>query len=685
MGVRQRAWPLVALGALAGMAGCRATPSAALTPDDLRVDAVWLGLVRDDLPAAERAADLVESVDFRERARLDLIAARQGRAAALCTSLDAGSWLAARYDASDDVALERLRLLRQATSTRPAVWLEQARRSPSAGQRLSAARHAAGLAPGSAEARAVVGETLLAQQQHEDVEELLGGEVPPTARLRLLLRRQQSFTGRGQAATEGLLADLQAGLATPSSLALLEEQLARVPRRALEEQTLALLEAERHHAVDSPDRVPLVSGARMQRSADRLLASLLARAGRPDEAAALLVALPVRMPADDELLAACRERAGLATPAAAAGDEPPSLERRIANDRERVTSIALRERRLADEWDLEARASYDDADAGHGSGLDAFLRRLDEAAVPLPGSPPLRHLPREHFGPFGVFGTLLDVQPLREALPDALLLGGEALTQPAELTWFDRVASERIELPGALGSYEQSEVRRVRVRGYVASRGAAIAGTGLGRTVYLDLDAIERDERQGLLSPVGPGCGPLPAQGTEERLSLAEPLDVVSRLVQASRAEAGDRYEALLLEALALHERQHIVDFQTFVAGGTGSALWTLFGAGLLPSSVRAAIERRAQLQAMRDATDPRIPLAHALAELPVDDSSPGDEHSRGYASLVRDFLAVLDRGDWPGAASLESYGIRRDAVLVQQLQRLPPETVRAIARSIAD
>jgi len=672
----------VAWLALMGMAGCRTTPSVALVSDDLGVDSVWLGLVRDDLPAASRAAESLRDEDFRERANLDLIAAQDGRAAALCASLDAGSWQTSRYDASDERALQRLQPQRRAAPSRAAVWLGVAQRSSEPRERLAAARVAAGLAPGSAEARAVMGETLLAQRRHAELDELLGAEVPPTARLRLLLRRQQSATGRGQAAAEGLLEDLRAGLATPSSLALLEELLVRVPRRGLEEQTLVLLQATARDTSGADDKLPLVSGARMQRAAGRLLATLLARAGHPADAAEQLSALAMRLPTDDESLAAYRDRSpGAVLPVAGYG-EPPSLERRIAGDVARIESSALRQRRLADEWDLAARESYDDADEGRGVGLDGFLHRLDEAAATLPGSPQLHDLPRQEFG---VFGTMLDVRPLRETLPDALLLGGEALTQPAELTWFDRIATEMVELPGELGSYEQCEVRRARVKGYVASRGAVIAGAGLGRTVYLDLDAIEREDRQGLLSPVGPGCEPRKARDPAERLSLAEPLDVVGRLDRASRADAGDAYAALLLQALELHERQHIVDFQSFVSRGAGSQLWTLLGAGLLPSAVRAAIERRAQLQALRDADDPRIPLAHALAVLPVDGDATADEHAQGYAALVRDFIVVLDGGGWPGSASLESFGIRRDAVLVQQLQHLPPEAVRAIARAIPD
>ncbi|HTE04552.1 MAG TPA: hypothetical protein VK824_00035, partial [Planctomycetota bacterium] len=577
--MKRRACIFGLLLALSGMPGCHAvTPRIVPLADDLRLDAVWLGLTRDDLPGAERAAAALELPALAERARLDLLAAREGRPAALLACLQAGSWLAARYDASDERAQERLRARRGAVGDDGVTWLERARRSGEPAPRIAAARAALALPPGAAEGLAVLGETLFAQQRHAELDELLAGAEPATARLRQLLRREQAATGRGQAATEGLLADLRDGLGTPASLALLQELLVRVPRRALEAEALALLE----HG-DAP-------GARMRRAQDQLLATLLARAGRAAEAAALLAALDPSAPADDALLLACGDRV-------AAGEAPPDLaplERRIANDPERVAAPALRQRRLADEWDLAARESYADADDGEGPDLDGFLARLDAASATIPGCPSLLSLPRQEFG---VFGTLLDVEGLREALPDALLLGGKALTQPAELTWFDRVACEPVALGDGLGSYEQCLVRRARVHGYVASHGVSIAGAGLGRTVYLDLDAIEREERQGPSAPPAADPSPLPAHGSAERLDLAEPLDVAERLDRLSRAAAGDGYGARLLDALARHERQHIVDFQRFVALGAGGQLWTLLGAGLLPGAVRAAIERRAQLQ----------------------------------------------------------------------------------------
>jgi hypothetical protein len=98
---------------------------------------------------------------------------------------------------------------------------------------------------------------------------------------------------------------------------------------------------------------------------------------------------------------------------------------------------------------------------------------------------------------------------------------------------------------------------------------------------------------------------------------------------------------------------------------------------------VRAEVERRAQLAALQQATDPRIALAQAVDCLPVEGPRADSEHARGHAALVGDLIAVLDRGDWTGAQPLETWGLRRDRMLLQQLHLLPPEVLRAVACAI--
>jgi hypothetical protein len=225
-------------------------------------------------------------------------------------------------------------------------------------------------------------------------------------------------------------------------------------------------------------------------------------------------------------------------------------------------------------------------------------------------------------------------------------------------------------------------VVNLRVPGYAASRGARFAGAGLDRFVFLDLDQVARDAGRARDLPEDALLA-WPAAGALQRRDLSEPLETAERLSEAARSAADAAYGQRVLEALSIHERRHIIDVREFFDGGMFQQLSDVISAGLLPGAVRAEVERRAQLDALREATDPRIPLAHAISYLPLEGQATRSEHARGYAELVADFLVVLDEESWEGAQPLESYGLNRDRVLVQQLDKLPLEVIRDIARSI--
>jgi len=646
--------------ALSGTAACAAPRELVVSPDAQASDAVWVALSRGDLETADHAASALADADLAARARLDLVAASEGRAAALVRAIDDGSWLAARYRASSVRASDELRRAASAGQTGAAFAIERARRAERASETLERARAAQSDATAAAEARAIEVETLLVGGRFVEAAERLP-DPPPTARLALLQRHLDAACGRPAAVLEGVCADLAAGWAVPNSLALLEDALRSQPSLALEARARAALDGAE------------LAGAPMLRARERLLAILDVRAGDLSSAAARLAAFDPREPEEDEALRRWSRRVD---PGAA-----DTLEERLDADAARLTGRDLLVKRLGDEWDLEARLSYQDALEGRGVGLDTFLERLDDAAQPLPDAPLLAPLPRQDFG---VFGAMLDTTPLRTALPDAVLLGGQAALMPPELTWFDKVGCEEVELPEGLGHYEQCTVRRTRVAGRLASQGVNIAGAGVGRLVWLDLDELEREER-GSRTVTSPGLEALPAADRRERLALDEPLDVAERLTQASRADAGPAYEARLLETIALHEGQHIIDFQEFVAKGTVGQAWSLLTAGLLPGAVRAEIERRAHLRALREATDPRIALAEAIARLPVEGEALQEEHAVAYAALVGELVTLLDRPALPDGRPPESLGIDRGRVLLQQLDRLPPETLRALALELPD
>jgi hypothetical protein len=650
------------LWALLGMIGCAAPPPKPNLPDDAAVDLIWACLMRGDGIGAAQAAARIGDPDFAERARLDVLAWEAGRPAALVDVLDRGHWLAARFLASGESASATLAEARRGGADGACVWIEEARRATRHGRQLSAARAAQRHAPGAPEALALEIELLLADGELTRARRLWAGRPVDSARWRLLGRELDGRVGRIGPMVEGVLDDLHSGLAVPASLSLLEVALRRGASAEQESRMRVVLE-----------QAPIV-GPAMLRARDRLLAILAARDGRMADAAAALARCGPLLPEEE----AARRRWSLR----ASGGAPATLEERVDLDPERAAGADLVTRRLASEWDLAARESYRDAGRGQDVSLPDFLARLDATAAPLGDVPTLAGLPRRRFG---VFGTLLDTSSLRARLPEAVVLAGKALTLPAELAWFDRVDCRERDLPGPWGRYEECLVRRPRVLGSLAASGVAIAGAGLDRLVYLDLDEIER-ERLGIEAWMRQAPQQArPARDRQARLSTDEPLDVVARLQRRARQDAGDGYDALLLETIALHEQQHILDFQAFVARGAVGQLVTLAGAGLLPGSVRAAIERRAQLHALREASDPRVALAQAVAQLPVEGARRADAHAVGYARLVEQFLQRLDGGPLPDGSEPGTHGIDRGRVLLQQLDRLPPETVRALARALDD
>jgi hypothetical protein len=648
--------------ALLGMQGCHAPRAVRVEVDDAHVDLVWACLQRGDLGRAEAGAALIVDPDLRERARLDVLAARSGRAAAYLAAMDAGNWLEARYAASREAALGLLRQQRRLDARRAAVWLEEARRSTSAGRALSALDAAQSLAPGGCEALAARAELLLVQQRYEEAGRALAQPVDG-ARLRLVRAQLLAATGRSTTAARALLQDVRDGLAVPASLSLLHELLAGSHEADLERLALAVLSG------------PAAPGWRMERAQWRLQAWLLAQTGDLAGARAGLLRLDPRTPEDDAALLRLQARLDGVVPASA------TPEMRLDGDQDRPRGVELAQRRLADEWGLAARKAWDDEDDGRGPDLDGFVALLDEAAAGLPGAPALAGLPRRDFG---LFGALLEPGPLHVALPGALVVCGKALTLPADIAWFERQAGGLRALPEG-GTYEEWHVRRPRIGGYLASRGAAITGAGLDPLVWINLDQLEREARGARQAPGEPPPPAQPAAGHAERRSLAEPLDVARWLEQPSRDAPDGRHFERLLEAVSIHERQHIADFRAFTSAGAAGRLALLLQGGLLPGPVRAEVERRAQLRALREAEDPRLPLAHAASYLPVEGDAHADPHAAGYAALMAEFVRRLDAADWPGGRPPRELGLDPGRVLLQQLHRLEPDVIRAIALAMDD
>ncbi len=633
-------------------------------PDDRALDAVWVALERGDVVGAEEAAERVENLTFRQRARLDAVGAARGRVGALATAraLDGEAWHAARYDASAERARERLSERVRRADDEPGVWLEWGRRSLDVDGRRVGAWRAEDLQPGLIEAWLLTVDAHLLEGELEEADAELSRleEVASDlARVRWARRRWQWAVGQRHALTLGVIDDIALGLATPSSLATLGEILATSPHHDLVEPAIdALLVAAGE------------AGDLWRAESARQLALGYAAQGRWEVAVEWLARLATLDPVDARRLDMWR--------AAARGVAPTSNTAEIAA------------RRLASAWRAYATASYRDAvERGISRDLDAFIEYLDLAAEQIPDAPRLAWLPRTSFG---VVGEMIDTTPLRTALPNTFLIGGKALGLPSDLTWYDELERLTVPMPAALDAadtYLRHLVREARVPGVLVWSGRAITGAGLHRTVFLDVDAIMRQTARTVPASLTLPVQPWPIGGPLDidLLDLAEPLDIADRLRAAVRAECAspDDYLALLVDEVAVHEEKHIADASEALTGSLGDTLGLVFNVGLLPSSVRAALEERAQLHALRNAREPRLALASMIDFLPVEGARERSEHAVGYRDVLAAFLAVLDAEAWPGAVALTELGLDRDHVLLHQLDRLDVETLRAIARAIPD
>lgn len=658
------AWLILLAWALGGMVGCISPPSGAIAlhADDRQADLLWLAMARGDLAGAD--ALIAELTDERlaQRARLDLTAAREGRARALERAWELGGWWPARFLASGDAAR---RLLATEGRRGPALArLEDARRSAGSGRRAAGAAALLGTRPVAAEALALLVETHLERNELERARELLD-EAPDTARLTWSRRRLEVATGRHRAAARGLLADWERGWITPAGVELLDGLLASAPDEELQARAYALVHAD-----------PL-TGSEHQRARARLRAALASRAGSMVEARDALLAGAPLDPAEQRAVQRLEARV-------AGGADDQSRAARLEGVRDRPRHIDLARQRWIHEWDLAARETYRAVWAeGETLELDDYLAHLDAAAEVVDGAPRLADLPRRDFG---LFGTLLDTRAWEASHPDMFVLAGAGFLMPPEITVYDRLAAEPVQradesVDGLPVSYTRHLVRRLRVPGYLASRGARFAGVGLVDTVFLDVDEALR--QAAWVERPGPEVSPRPARDRASRRSLDEPLDTAARLFHAAREQAGADWTARVLQVFDIHESRHIVDVQRFLETGVAGQLWDVIAAGMLPSAVRAEVEYRAQLDALRLADDPRIALAQAVAYLPVEGVRLQSEHAVAYERLVADVIATLDEGDWPQARPLAELGLDPQRVLVQQLHRLDAQVLRDVAAAL--
>ena len=232
----------------------------------------------------------------------------------------------------------------------------------------------------------------------------------------------------------------------------------------------------------------------------------------------------------------------------------------------------------------------------------------------------------------------------------------------------------------------------VAVSGRAARAGASLAGAALHEGYWIDI-AVLREERDAWAALAKRFAAPADVQEAlvqsglpvlqGDRATLRPILGEGSRVRLQVLHDRG-RGDALgrvvlgeLVESTAVHEEGHLCDRTRFypLSKNLFGILRLALGAGFSPQGIQERLEYRAQLVALCEVRDPRLPLADILSAA----ESGGDltPHAAGYTELAKDLLRRLDQeleadpAAWP----------RLDPVrrLVHQLHRLPPEDLRAL------
>lgn len=274
------------------------------------------------------------------------------------------------------------------------------------------------------------------------------------------------------------------------------------------------------------------------------------------------------------------------------------------------------------------------------------------------------------------------------------------LASPLQIT-LDQPLGDAVERPGA--SYVRVVTRATTVGSFREYAGARIGGVALGEWMILDFDVLldwQRGVRSGVAPyvddparlferPIESLVDDVPESWVGDLGCVARSLDL--RAYQA-RAEAEGRSLAVTgglgnvfdddwrmqLVLVDAHERGHLYDFHRFLplAQNWFLVLSTFVELGLSRSRVEEYLEENAQLVAIAESPWPRAALAQTLTASRDAHRSP--PHSFGYHRVTREILAHLrsHRDDYPQLDFERS--------LVQQLDRLDADEIRAIARRLA-
>jgi hypothetical protein len=241
--------------------------------------------------------------------------------------------------------------------------------------------------------------------------------------------------------------------------------------------------------------------------------------------------------------------------------------------------------------------------------------------------------------------------------------------------------------------------------------GAEISGAALHEGYWVDIDSLRRErapwvdlERRMWGSNAEPriaralatrgleldgslGDGPTMRRARRDDSALLQESDRVRLAVLAERRASGARGMGIsldeLLEATSIHEQAHLCDRTRFLPlqRNLGRLIALAVRSGLSPEGISRRLEYRAQLVALCEVRDPRVPLVSVLraAEGGANDVTP---HGDAYRELLEDFLTLLDAELARDPAAFPELSPRH--VLGHQLHHLRPESLRRLARELA-
>ena len=279
-------------------------------------------------------------------------------------------------------------------------------------------------------------------------------------------------------------------------------------------------------------------------------------------------------------------------------------------------------------------------------------------------------------------GSLVDprrasAEPLVQACArhGLVLVLGQRRGGPPEAMLADEVRREtdrRVPLRGTTVRAEAIWIGRRHLSGYLEwAGGGDIAGVALGDVVLIDLHAVahwEGDIARRLHKRKAPLTAP--ALLDEDVRAIDDPAGVADRLYRLGPID--------LAQEVRVHEDAHAVDAARHlpVAKHPLRNLKLVVLRGFDADHVVAFLERNAQLTAIAEGPSPRAALATCCATLT---RRRGGVHATGYREIVAAFVREI-------AAHPARYPeIDATRVIVQQLHRLPPEKIRAIAVALLD